>query len=70
MSDPRTPPVECRLPRCRRCGATLVRAALPPGSFGIEGEGCADCNDWASAKPTAWACPACGGVWLLEADGA
>jgi PHP family Zn ribbon phosphoesterase len=51
--------------RCPRCGASLVRAAMPPGTFGIEGEACFECDDVGPARPTAWRCPNCGGVFLL-----
>jgi hypothetical protein len=51
--------------RCPRCGAALVRAAMPPGTFGIEGEACVECDDVAPTRPSPWRCPSCGGVFLL-----
>jgi PHP family Zn ribbon phosphoesterase len=37
--------------------------------FGIEGDACIDCNDASPARQIPWACPACGGVYLLDGAG-
>jgi hypothetical protein len=60
-SPPKPPP-----PRCPRCGAPLARAPVPRSAFGIEGEACFDCDDASPARQQPWACPACGGVYLLD----
>jgi len=47
----------------------MQRAPAPPGAFGIAGESCFECDDATPARPIPWACPACGGVWLLDPPG-
>jgi hypothetical protein len=42
-------------------------APLPPGVFGIAGEPCFECDDASPARALPWACPRCGGVFLIDA---
>jgi ribosomal protein S27AE len=66
VSDASAEPAACRPPRCPRCGIALSPASLPPGVFGIAGEPCFECDDASPTRGLPWACPRCGGVFLID----